>query len=219
MRIVSQSPTEMVVKDTSLWISVLCAGAALALILFGIAQARPNVFLVAALFLLFATIVARSTTFVFDGIHRVVRWSGYKPFKSRSGVIAFDDVTDVTTEASSSGDSATTYRLALLTAQGATPMAYTYTNSKDAYASLRVQLLEFMRPGLHHRDAHRGAEPTADLDGIPRELQSSVESLLMQGRKMDAVALLRSRQNLALKDAVARVDAVDKKMKAETQPQ
>jgi hypothetical protein len=212
MRIVSQSPTELVVKDSSVWISTICASAALVIILFGLAEAQPKTFLVAALFLLFATIAARSITFTFDGVRRVVRWRGYKPFRSTSGEIPFDDITDITTEALSSSDRLPTYRLAILTAQGATPMAYAYTGRSDAYAELRGQILEFIRPGLHQRMPNPTATSSDDLD-------SSIRSLLMQGRKMDAVTLLRSRQRMALKDAVARVNAVSEKLKAETQPQ
>src|ERR1700761_2279337 len=155
MRVVHESPAELVLKDNSTWITAICAGSALALILFGIVQAEANFFLVAALFLIFATIAAYQTTFIFDGIQRVVRWNGYKLFRSASGTIRFDDITDITTEAKSGGEGIPGYRLAILTAQGAVPMAYAYKGRSDAYSALRNQILEFIRPGLHQRDAHR----------------------------------------------------------------
>jgi hypothetical protein len=212
MRIASQSPTELVVRDSSVWISVLCAGVALGLILFGIAKAQPNTFLGAALFLLFGIIGARNTTFTFDSVRRVVNWSGYKPFKRASGTIPFDDVSDIVVEATSGGSDATTYRLALITSQGNVPMAYAYTSSKDGYAELRSQILGFIRPGL------AGAPPDTDVnaDGIPADLDSSIRSLLNQRRKIDAIELLRSRGRIGLTEAVKRIDAVDKNMKAGT---
>ena len=211
MRIASQSPTELVVKDSSVWISVLCASVALALILFGIVKAQPNTFAGAAFFLLCGIIGARTTAFTFDGVRRVVQWNGYKPFKRASGTIPFDDISDIVVEATSGGD-AITYRLSLTTSQGAVPMAYVYTSSKDGYAELRSQILGFIRPGL------AGAPPDTGVnaDGIPADLDSSIRSLLNQRRKIDAIELLRSRGRIGLTEAVKRIDAVDKNMKAGT---
>lgn len=214
MRIASQSPTELVVRDSTVWVSVLCASATLALILFGAVKAQPNAFLGAALFLLFGTIAARSTIFTFDNMRRVVRWSGYKPFKSASGEIPFDDISDIIMEASSGGDS-TTYRLSLITLQGAVPMAYVYTSSRDGYAALRSQIFSFIKPGL----AAAASSTAISSDGIPADLDSSIRALLNQRRKMDAIALLRTRQGIGLTEAVKRINVVDKDMKAKSPTQ
>lgn len=206
MRIVRQSPTELVVKNSSLWMSIVCGGGALALILFGIAKAQPNLFLVAAFFLLFATITARETTFTFDGLERVTRWSGYKPFKSESGSIRFDDISDITIEAMSMDKSGMTYRLTLQTANGPVPMANAYSGSRDGYASLRRQILAFVKPGLQHEP------PETHVDGIPADLASSIRSLLQQGRTIDAIALLRAREKIGLTEAKKRVEALQAKV-------
>jgi hypothetical protein len=213
MRIASQSPTELVVRDSNTWISALCASVALALILFGIVKAQPNTFAGAAFFLLCGIIGARTTAFTFDGVRRVVQWNGYKPFKRASGAIPFDDIADVTVETMSDGGDSTTYRLALITAHGNVPMAYVYTSSGDGYAALRGQILGFIRPGL----AVTALPDTAiNADGIPADLDSSIRSLLNQRRKIDAIKLLRSRVRIGLTEAVKRINAVDKNMKAGT---
>ena len=92
-------------------------------------------------------------------------------------------------------------------------MAYAYTSSNsNGYAELRSQILGFIRPGL------AGAPPDTDVnaDGIPADLDSSIRSLLNQRRKIDAIELLRSRGRIGLTEAVKRIDAVDKNMKAGT---
>lgn len=208
MRMTQQTPTELVIKDSGLWMTYLFVGIAAVLVV-ALKDGSAGRYLAAALFVLFGLIAARTTTFTFDALRRVVRWSGFKPFKSVSGEIPFDAIRDVTVEASSSGNSGSTYRLALLTTEGTVPMAYTYTGSRDGYASLRQQILTFVKPGLP-------TTPAAPVEGIPADLASSIESLLMQGRKIDAVALLRERTRIGLTEAVKRIDAVTAKMKAES---
>lgn len=212
MRIASQSPTELVVRDNSVWISILCASVALALICFGIAKAQPNTFAGAAFFLLCGIIGARTTAFTFDGVRRVVQWNGYKPFKRASGSIPFDDISDIVVEAMSGSSDATTYRLSLITSQGAVPMAYTYTNSRDGYAELRNQILNFIRPGL------AGVAPDTAINsgGLPADLDSSIRLLLNQHRKIDAIALLRTHEGIGLAEAVKRVNAIDREQSAKT---
>lgn len=212
MRVVHHSPTELVVKNSSLWMSIVCGGGAFALILFGITKAQPNLFLVAAFFLLFATITARGTTFTFDGIERVARWSGYKPFKSESGSIRFDQISDITVEAMSMDKSGMTYRLTLQTANGPVPMANAYTGSEDGYASLRRQILAFVKPGLR-------PEPLeSHVDGVPADLASSIRSLLQQRRTIDAVALLRAREKISLTEARKRVEALQTTVQSAKKP-
>lgn len=203
MRIASQSPTELVVKDSSMWISALCAGVALALILFGAAKAQPNTFLGAAVFLVFAMLADCRTTFTFDAIHRVVQWNGRKFLRNRSGTIAFDDIADITIEALSSGDGGPSHRLAILTSTGATPMSYVYSGVGN-FEQMRATIMAFVHPGAQN---HARQEFGDDA------LESSIRSLLIQDRKTDAIALFQSRQRVSLKDAVARVDAIGQSLK------
>jgi hypothetical protein len=211
MHIVRQSPTELVVKDSSLWMSAICGAGALFVVLFGIAKHEPKSFLAAAFFVLFAAITARGTTFIFEGFDRVARWQSYWLFKNRSGTVRFDDIRDVTVEAMSTDRNAMTFRLVLQTTNGPVPMANAYGASRDSYASLRQQILAFLKPGLE-------PEPQpgeSQVDGIPPDLVSSIQSLLAQRRRIDAVALLRSRERISLAEAKRRIDAMDPAGKAE----
>jgi len=207
MHVVRQSPTELVVKDSSLWMSVLFTAIAVAFVA-GVGISQPAKLLVPAIFLLFGTITARSTTFAFDGMQRTVRWSGFKPFKSQSGAILFDEIDDVTVEASSMGNNGATYRLSLATKQGPVPMAFAYSGSRDGYAGLRRQILAFVKPGLSP------SAPESHFAGIPDDLASSIRSLLIQRRAIDAIALLRTRERIGLVEAKRRVDAAEAKIKS-----
>lgn len=209
MHIVRQSPTELVVKDSSLWMTILFAGIAVALVA-GVGFSEPVKLLVPALFLLFGTITARATTFTFDAMRRTVQWSGFKPFKAESGTILFDEIEDITVEAAAGGNNRAAYKLSLATKQGPVPMAYGYSSSRDGYAGLRQQILAFFKPGL------QTSRPASHSDGIPSDLESSIRSLLMQGRTIDAITLLRTREPMGLNEAKKRVDALHAKIKNET---
>jgi hypothetical protein len=208
MHVVRQSPTELVVKDSSVWMAILFAGIAVALVA-GLGFSLPLRLLVPAFFLLCGIVTARATTFTFDAMRRTVQWSGFKPFKTESGTILFDEIDDITVEASSNGNGAIAYRLSLKTRQSTVPMAYAYSGSRDGYAALRLQIFAFIKPGLE------APAPVAHTDGIPSDLESSIRSMLIQRRKIDAIALLRTREHIGLTEAKKRIDALDAKIKAE----
>ena len=126
MRIISQTPQELVVQDSSVWFSYICAASALVIIFFSIAENKINGLLTASFFLLCAIVADRRTTFTFDAMQRVVRWRGKKFLKVESGMILYDDITDIGTEASDT-DSGTSYRLTIITREASIPMAYAYT--------------------------------------------------------------------------------------------
>jgi hypothetical protein len=212
MHIASQSPTELVVKASTVWISAICGASALASTSFSVVENKPNGLFGAAFFLFVAIAFARRTVFTFDAMQRIVRWNGYKPFKSISGSIPFDEVSDITVDASVGGHNVPTYRLSLQTARGATPMAFVYSGSNDGYASLRRTILTFMKPGQQEPRS----DPHAASGAIPVDLDSSIRSLLQQGRKIDAIALLRTRERIGLTEAVQRIDAVNARIKAES---
>jgi hypothetical protein len=208
MRVKSQTPQELVVEDSSLWFSYLCAGSALFIIYFSIREDKINGLLTASFFLFSAIVAASRTTFTFDAMQRVVRWRGKKFFKVKSGTIPFDDITDIGTESSDS-DGGTCYRLTILTREGCVPMAYGYSGSADAYAALRQQILDFVRPGSYTPSPPPGILSS----GIPADLEPSIRSLLAQGRKIDAVTLLRSTQHIGLTDAMSRIEALRQTLK------
>jgi hypothetical protein len=208
MHVVRHSPTDLVVKDSGVWMTILFTGIAAALVA-GLGISQPLRLLVPAFFLLCGVITARATTFTFDGMRRTVQWSGFKPFKTESGTILFDEIDDITVEASSNGDNGIAYRLSLNTKQGTVPMAYAYSGSRDGYVALRQQILALIKPGL------QAPAPVAHTDGIPSDLESSIRSMLIQRRKIDAIALLRTRERIGLMEAKKRIDALDAKIKAE----
>jgi hypothetical protein len=209
MRITRQTPTELVVEDSLLWVAVLCALVAAPLLYIGIAPGMHGTLAGGGLFLFFGLFGVRKTTFVFDGIERLVRWKDRKLFKVESGKIPFSEITGIGVEAMSSNDSGAAYRLSILTGHGSVPMAYAYGGGKDRHAGMRAEILAFLNPGA--RGASSASIETASGAGLADE--ASIRSLLRQGRKIDAVVLLRSAERLSLSEAMRRIHAIDAAMK------
>jgi hypothetical protein len=198
MHIAHQSPQELLVVDSSHWISLLAAFTAAATAFAALAKHQPRGFLVVALFLLFAVLADARTRFAFDAIARVVRWKGRRFLRTQSGTIAFDEIHDITVEAAATAHGAAGFRLAILTDKGVRPMAYGYS-AVGNFERMRETILAMVRPEIHVELAP--ARPMAD--------ESSIRSLLRQGRRIDAIHLLRSTEKLSLSEAVLRINAIE----------
>jgi hypothetical protein len=147
MHIARQTPQELVVVAGTRWVSAICAGAALFTLYFVITRHEPKGLLLAAFSLLFALIVDLRKTFTFDARQRIVRWQGRKVFKSESGEIPFDDITEIGMETRRAGQrDVPIYRLTIITSLATIPMAYSYSGDGDRYSTLRRQILDFVKP-------------------------------------------------------------------------
>ena len=114
----------------------------------------------------------------------------------------FSEITGIGMECSTAGNNVLTYRLTILTSDQPVPMSDVYRGDKQGCDSVRAQILEFL-----HLD--EGAPSSA---GVAHE--NSIQSLLKQGRKIDAIQLMRVSQKIGLTEAVDRVNEIDAKMKA-----
>jgi hypothetical protein len=152
-------------------------------------------------------------TFVFDVVRRTVHWSGRKLYKVESGTISFDEIIGVGTEMGpGSDDGGEGYRLALITTKGSIPMAYAYGGNSPRYESQRKTIPAFVRPDHSNTACLEVTSP----NGAIAENDLSIRSLLIQRRKIDAITLVKTREDLDLTQAVQRVNDVEKKMKFES---
>lgn len=205
MHIARQTPQQLVVVDSSRWVSAICAAGALFAVYRTISQHYPKGLIMVAVLAIFAMIFDLRKVFTFDGMQRVVRWKSRTILKAESGEIRFDDITNIDTETTTTTNKTATitlYRLAINASGKTIPMAYNYRGASDGYAALRSQILEFIRPGSQSAAARIGG-------AAAESLESSLRALLRQDRKMDAVALLRSAEDLSLTEAMKRIDAIE----------
>ncbi|MGA8088537.1 MAG: hypothetical protein WCA10_14610 [Terracidiphilus sp.] len=204
MHVTRKTNQELEVVDSLIWLSVLflCVFAGFAYRVY-LEPSRNSGFGL-GLVLLFVIVPLRKETVVFDAALQQVRWKRLRMFKVATGSIPFSAITGIGIEALASGRGGATYRLAIQTADNKpVPMSDAYGNSRAHYESLQAEILEFL-----HLDAAKAA-PAYDVGD-----EESIRSLLMEGRKVEAIKLMRSSQKIGLAEAVDQVDAIAQKMKA-----
>jgi hypothetical protein len=198
MRIVRQTEQELVIRDSMTWLSVFFALVSSPLLYAALVHGAKTQF-AAGIFLLIALFCLRRTTFVFDARQRIVRWHGIRVLKVYSGSMPFSEITEIGTETMPSPHGQPLYRLTLITQQGRTPLSDNYGGGGQRVDKIRETIATFIKLD------------TASTGG-DSELDASIRSLLQQGRKIDAITLVRTREDLDLTQAVLRVEEVGKRM-------
>ena len=192
MRIVENTPQRLVLRDRTWWISAVCFGAA-GLLLVRLAPADRGALVGAILFVVFGVAFLRSTDLVLDKYQALCSLRRLDVLRVKRLRFAFEDIRDVRVEVEPmAGEShVVSCRLALVTADGVTPLTASYEPDLDRYNRMRDVLMETVFPG---KVRPPGADP--------------VKTLVQQGNLIAAVALLRKRDGLDLATAKARVDAI-----------
>jgi len=203
MKIVRQSDTELVLRESTLWISIVLALAALPLFYASRLPGDRGNLILAIFFAVGALVWLRKATVVFDVAEHSVRWRRMRFFRSVSGTVPFSEVAGIGTESSSGHGGSTLYRLTLLTGQGPIPFTDTYGPGRDHWTQLRDVAQRFLQT---HGSSALPA-PGSDLD-------ASLRSLLLRGRRVEAIRLLETAEHLDLTAAAQRVNQLAVRIKA-----
>jgi hypothetical protein len=126
-------------------------------------------------------------------------------FTVSSGEIPFSEISDIGFDSMPSRQGNPMYRLVVITASGRTPMADMYGGTQKYYQSVRDAIVEFL--------ASSGA-PVNPVAAGNFDNPSTIRALILEGRTIDAIHLLRKSENLDLAQAKARVDEIDREMRA-----
>lgn len=209
MHIQRETPTELVVVDVTLWMSIPFAFGFVYMLYQTIHRAMLHTgnrwdTLAPIIMGLFAFASAQHTRFAFNADRRTVRWRRFQSFRFHSGSLSFDGVSDVAIETTLTDKGGKVHRLALVTSQGRIPMSNGYSGLGN-FDKMQARILEFVKGP--------GAAGTAAADK-EAELISSLKSLLAQGRKIDAVKLLCDDDGYGLADAKRLIDSMEAEMRA-----
>ncbi len=131
----------------------------------------------------------RRDRFEFDTARQIVRWRKWSLARMSSGEIAFSDILDVTLESIGSNEGSGTYRVALRTADCTVPLTETYSGDAERWRPTMTRIRDIV--GLSDQ----------------RPADADTESLVNQGRFIDAVRQLRETEGLDLVQAKTRADA------------
>ncbi len=203
MTVQRNTETELIVRNSTLWLSAVFGvlGVIALAAAFSVGDkrlARPALVMAGC-----AVVCLSKYTFVFDPTQRIVRWQTLRFGKRGAGSMPFDEVKDVVLE-SEPGKSRPTYRLALLTLNGSIPLSSGYGDTSDRCLALQSKIRQLLRPG-------QPAAATAPAASIAAHLDSSIRTLVAQGRKIDAIKLLTS-MGINLTDAEQRTDEIENQM-------
>jgi hypothetical protein len=191
VRIVQDTPSRLILRDRTLWSSVICLGGAAILVghfaLRGGAAAEQ--LLPAALSVLFGLAFLHATDVHFDKILRTCAITRLDVVRLTRRRLSFDDIVDVRIDISRfpDGDEAGC-RFSIVTSSGAIPLTAAYEPDPERYSAMRSTLLDMLLDSAPHRRS-----------------RDQVETLVQEGRIVDAVAILRMRDGLSLTDARTRV--------------
>jgi hypothetical protein len=150
MKVTRQTPTELVVEDTCLWLAGIFFVVSVPVFYVATLAGKGGSFFAACLFLVLSAICIRKTVFIFDRDHGIVCWKSLRVFKLSSGRIPFSDIIDIGPEATTNSFSAFSHRLTLRTLHGSIPLAYSFGRSSNRNASVREAILSFMHATVHH---------------------------------------------------------------------
>ena len=196
MRIVEDSPQRLVLRDQSIWITAACAASS-AFLLYElyINQRLGTQAAIVLLFAFFGFAFLRVSNIEFDKVSQVCILSKLSVFKRTRLTIRFADIADVKIdiEPLNTDSQRENCRFSLATASSVIPLSDIYQPDIKRYNEIRNTILE----ALGKQEA-LASQP------------DPVQSLIQQGRIIDAVALLRQRENLDLEAARKRVDEIRK---------
>ncbi len=202
MKITRQTGTELVLEDSTLWIAVVCFLGSLPFCGLALVHRQPRMVGGAILCWLFAVVWLRKTTMIFDAGRQTFSWRRLRYFKHASGSIPLSRISAVNVETSFGGNrGASAYRLALATPQGSFPLCDEYNGGRMRCEQLRDAILEFLTAG----PGGAGAVPTTS---SANETESSLRALVAEGRRVEAVGLLRRSQGASLSEAMTRVNQI-----------
>ncbi|HEX3985548.1 MAG TPA: hypothetical protein VHX13_02970 [Acidobacteriaceae bacterium] len=203
MKIVRQSDSELVLRESTLWISILLALAALPLFYASTLPGNRGDLILAVFFAIGALVWLRKATVIFDAAQRAVRWRRMRFFRSASGTVPFSEIAGIGTETTSGSGGSTLYRLTILTGQQPIPFTDTFGAGRDRWTHIRDTAQRFLR-----------TIPGTSLPAPGSDLDASLRSLLLRGRRVEAIRLLQTADHLDLSAATQRVNQLAVRIKA-----
>ena len=202
MRIKSETPSELIVVESTAWLSYffLCVAAAL---FYGVGlHGREHgwkAFIPAGIFLGIAAAFDLRTEVNFDNARRLAQWTRRRLFWVKRRTVAFNEIQGVVMESSTAGNNTQVYRLSILTSHGSVPMSDSYSGGKQSHAKVRERILRYLKLPVEDSEAA--------LD------EQTIRALLAQGRKIDAIQLLCTSKNIGLAAAKQQIEAIEAQTK------
>jgi hypothetical protein len=195
VRIARNSSDTLLLKEETVWISVVCAIAALFTFVQGAAHGAFLLFLAGALFIVFGLVFLRTVRVELDKRQRTVTIERMKVFRRSTSRLRFEDIDDVVieTRAMSNGRTAV-WRLGFVTRSTTVPLTEVYSGRFRRHEGMRTAVLEAL------------AKPVTDA------ARQSLRYLIKSQRTLDAIVMVRALERIDLASARDRVARMEKEL-------
>ena len=203
MKVIRKTNQELVVADSSIWVSVMLLCVDVVFVYRGYVTGSWQALLGVGIVSLFAFLFWRKEVVTFDAGRQEAEWRRIRAYKLDEGTVPFSEITGIGMDTTSAKNNVLVYRLTMLTSAKPVPLSDVFRGDKQRCDEVRAQILEFLH--LDRGEAVSSARNPHD---------NSVQALLRQGRKTDAIELVRTSERIGLSEAVKIVNDIDEKMKA-----
>jgi len=146
MHILRKTNQDLVIVDSSIWVSISLSCVALLFLYRTIViQAGFVYYLVVSFIVLFAFLFWRKEVVTFDSGRQQAMWNRQRLFRSASGTIPFNDIAGIGLETRSAKNNVLVYRLVILTAHGSVPMSDNFAGNLQNCENVKREILEFLK--------------------------------------------------------------------------
>ena len=208
MHALRKTNQDLVFVDSTIWLAILLLGLSVFAAYRSYIQGSRAGFIAVGFLLLCGFLFWRKEIVTFDAGGQQAEWTRRRAFSVASGTVPFSEITGIGMETTSGSRGELAYRLTILTRDKPVPMSDVYNGNRSHYESIRQEILAFL---------HLDSEPAKSVQGDDQfggvDDEASVVSLLKQGRRIDAIELVRSTQKLGLTEATQRVAQILERMK------
>lgn len=139
-------------------------------------------------------VFTKRSEFDFDFVSRKLTWRRRGLFTNAGGVVPLDQIKSATVESTSDSDSGMTYRVALRTTSGPIPLTESYDGNREIADRVRTVINEALKVTLDQSE----------------QIENDILELALAGRKIDAIALARTRYGYDLTKAKQFVEELSK---------
>ncbi len=202
MHALRKTNQDLVFVSSTIWIAVLLFGFSVFGAYRSYVQGLRMGFVAVGFALLCGILFWRKELVTFDAGRQQADWIRRRAFTVAHGTVPFTEITGIGMETTSGSHGELAYRLTILTKDKPVPMSDVYSGDQKHYEAIRQEILAFLKLDREEVLSSGSAHDNA------------IQSMLRQGRKMDAIKLVRASEKIGLAEAADIVNSIEEKMKA-----
>jgi len=144
MHVARRTNQELVVVDSSIWLSVFFLCADVPVVCKSFVERTAGSLILSGIVMLFAFLFWRKEVVVFDAASQQAEWKRIRVYKLDDGIVPFSEITGIGMDSSSAKNDVPVYRLTILTSGKPVPLSDLFRGDKPRCDSVRAEILNFL---------------------------------------------------------------------------